>query len=74
MSNWEYCAVDVTTYISGSGGGPQELLSIRLPGNPRKDVTNSHGLIGLLNELGAKGWELVDVEAGTFYLKRPTKS
>jgi len=73
MSNWEYCAVDVTIYNSGSGGGPQELLSLRLPGTHRKDVTNAHGLIGLLNALGGEGWELVDVEAGTFYLKRPAK-
>ena len=73
MANWEYCAVEVTTYISGSGGGPQELLSLRLPGAHRKDVTNAYGAVGLLNELGAAGWELVDVERATFYLKRPAK-
>ena len=74
MPNWEYCAVEVTTYVSGSGGGPQELLSIRLPGAHRQDVTNAYGVIGLLNELGGKGWELVDAEAATFYLKRQTKT
>ena len=27
--------------------------------------------IGHLNELGARGWELVGIEDGVFYLKRP---
>ena len=73
MHNWEYCAVSVAIYNEGTGGGPQELLSIRLPGAHSKSVTNTYGLVGLLNQLGAQGWELVDVESGTFYLKRPKR-
>jgi hypothetical protein len=71
MQQWEYCAVSVAIYNSGSGGGPQELLSIRRPGAHPEAVANPFGLVGLLNHLGAEGWELVDVEAGIFYLKRP---
>ena len=71
MHKWEHCAVSVAIYNEGTGGGPQELLSIRLPGAHSKSVTNAYGLVGLLNQLGAQGWELVDVESGTFYLKRP---
>jgi hypothetical protein len=70
---WEYCAVSVTIYDEGSGGGPQELLQIRLPGAHQTSVSHPFGSIGLLNQLGADGWELVDVEAGNFYLKRPKR-
>ena len=70
MQRWEYCAVTVTLYRDGAGGPPRELLEIRLPGAHAASVTNPYGLVGLLNQLGAEGWELVDVEAGTFYLKR----
>ena len=73
MNKWEYCAVSVAIYNEGTGGGPQELLSIRLPGAHSKSVTNTYGLVGL-NQLGAQGWELVDVEGATFYLKRPKRT
>ena len=66
--------MSVTTYNQGTGGAPLELLSIRLPGAHRTNVTNPYGLVGLLNQLGTKGWQLVDVESGTFYLKRMKKS
>jgi hypothetical protein len=75
MPSWEYCAVRVAaTYDEGSGGGPIELLSIKLPSTKWTAKSNTYGLIGLLNELGTQGWELVDVEAQTFYLKRPATS
>lgn len=74
IKQWEYCAVDVTTYSAGTGGEPQELLHIRLPGAQRVSVSNAHGSVGLLNQLGSQGWELVDVESGTLYLKRQKKS
>ena len=74
MHRWEYCSVIVTIYIDGSGGGPQELLEIRMPGAHKTSATHSYGSIGLLNQLGSEGWELVDVEGGTFFLKRQTKS
>jgi hypothetical protein len=70
MHKWEYCAVDVTTYREGSGGPPREFLEIRLPGAHRASVTHAFGSVGLLNQLGSEGWELVDVESGAFYLKR----
>ena len=43
---------------------------MRMPGQPRKDVVNPLGVVGLLNELGHDGWELVDVEESVFFLKR----
>ena len=70
MSKWEYCAVYVALYRDGTGGGTRELLSVQVPGEPQKGVTNPLGVIGLLNELGADGWELVDVESSVWYLKR----
>ena len=74
MSTWEYCAVYlVATYMHGSGGEPQELLKVKYPGAPAVDASNAFGAVGLLNELGKVGWELVDVETGTFYLKRRVK-
>jgi len=70
MSKWEYCAVYVALYRDGTGGGTRELLSVQMPGEPQNGVTNPLGVIGLLNELGADGWELVDVENSVWYLKR----
>ena len=74
MNKWEYSVVSVAIYDEGSGGGPQELLSIRLPDAHSKSVTNKYGVVGLLNQLGAQGWELVDVESRRFYLKRPKQT
>ncbi len=74
MPRWEHCAVYVALYREGTGGGTRELLSVQLPGEQQKGVTNPLGLIGLLNQLGADRWELVDVEASVFYLKRPMQT
>jgi hypothetical protein len=74
MQTWEYAAVEVTIYNEGTGSGPRELLQIRLPGAHRTSVSHAYGTVGLLNQLGGEGWELVDVESGTFYLKRQKKS
>jgi hypothetical protein len=74
MHKWEYCAVDVTIYREGTGGPPQEFLEIRRPGAHRAGVTHAFGVVGLLNQLGSEGWELVDVESGVFYLKRRRES
>jgi len=74
VQKWAYCAVDVVTYDDGTGGGPLELLHIRLPGAHKASISNAYGSVGLLNQLGGEGWELVDVEGGTFYLKRQAKS
>jgi hypothetical protein len=73
-TKWEYCAVDVTTYNDGTGGPSLELLHIRRPGAHTVSVSNPYGSIGLLNQLGSEGWELAEVENGTFYLKRQKKS
>jgi hypothetical protein len=56
MSKWEHCAVYVALYRDGTGGGTRELLSVQMPGEPQKGVTNPLGVIGLLNELGSDGW------------------
>jgi len=73
MQRWEYCAVYVTLYASGSGGGVQELLEVKMPGHHRESVQDAFGSVGLLNRLGSDGWELVDVEGTAFFLKRPVK-
>lgn len=73
MQNWEYCRIDVTLYREGSGGGTRELLAITRPAEHPTSMTHPLGSMGLLNQLGAEGWELVDVEAGVLFLKRPTK-
>ncbi len=70
MQKWEYCAVHVAMYREGSGGPARELLEITLPGAHRASVSNTYGLIGLMNQLGSEDWELVDAESGTFYFKR----
>ncbi len=69
MPKWEYCVVSVEIYREGSGR-IHELLYITRPGKARASITNPLGALGLLNKLGGEGWELVDVEAGSFYLKR----
>lgn len=74
MSRWEHCAVYVALYREGTGGGTRELLSVQMPGEAQKSVTNPLGAIGVLNDLGSDGWELVDVEGSVFYLKRPKRS
>jgi hypothetical protein len=74
MSRWEHCAVYVALYRDGTGGGTRELLSVQMPGESQKAVTNALGVIGPLNDLGGEGWELVDVEASVLYLKRPKRS
>ena len=73
MQHWEYCVIDIAYYSEGTGGGRQELLYLTLPGQQRTSVTNVAGSIGLLNQLGSDGWELVDVEPGLMYLKRPVQ-
>jgi hypothetical protein len=72
VDNWEYCSVHTATYRDGTGI-TREVLTITLPGEHPAGAQNAYGLVGLLNHLGAEGWELVDVEASTFYLKRPLK-
>ena len=64
----------VILYNPVSGGGVQELLELQMPGHPRESVQNPFGSVGLLNQLGSEGWELVDVEGRTFLLKRPLKA
>ena len=73
MENWEYCTVHAATYRDGTGM-TRELLTITLPGAHPASAQNAYGLVGLLNQLGAEGWELFDVKANTFYLKRNVTS
>jgi hypothetical protein len=70
MPKWEHCVVHVIEYREGDGGPPSELLEVTLPGEARTGATHALGLIGLLNHLGDQGWELVDVESRTYFLKR----
>ena len=71
MPRYEYCKVKVSLYNEGSDSGPAtELLTLQLPGEQAASVTEPLGVTGLLNTLGADGWELVDVESGSFWLMR----
>jgi hypothetical protein len=72
MAHWEYCIVHVVLYRDGSepAGEPRELLSITRPGAQRAPASHPLGSIGLLNQLGAEGWELVQVASSGMYLKR----
>jgi hypothetical protein len=75
MQKWEYCLVQVTQYRDGNEPDNQirELLSVTMPGANRASASHPLGSMGLLNELGAQGWELIDVEPGGYYMKRKTK-
>ena len=76
MPHWEYCAVKVAAlYREGSdpAGTMRELLTVRMPGANEASASHPFGLVGLLNQLGAEGWELVDAENGTWWMKRPAK-
>ena len=70
MTRWEHCVVDVIEYREGDGSPPLELLEITLPGVPRAGTAHPLGVVGLLNDLGDQGWELVDVESRRYFLKR----
>jgi hypothetical protein len=71
MHRYEYCNVKVALYREGGDPGPaQELLTLQLPDVAPASVTAPFGVTGLLNKLGSEGWELVDVESGTYWLMR----
>jgi hypothetical protein len=70
MSSWEHCAAYVALYRDGGSNVTQELLAVQMPGEQRKEAIHPLGIMGLLNQLGEDGWELVDVEGQVFYLKR----
>lgn len=71
MQKFEYCNVKVTLFREGGDPGPaRELLTLHLPGAPPASVPLSVDLMGLLNQLGSEGWELVDFESGIYWLKR----
>jgi hypothetical protein len=73
MQKWEYCLVQVTQYREGSDPGHvRELLYVTMPGANKTSASHPLGSLGLLNQLGAEGWELVDVEPTGFYMKRKT--
>ena len=55
---------------SSSCSGATREPRYEAPGAHRASVTHAFGSVGLLNQLGSEGWELVDVESGAFYLKR----
>jgi hypothetical protein len=73
MQDWEYCRIEITLFREGTGGGTRELLAITRPGATPESITHPFGVMGLLNQLGGEGWELVDVAPSAMYLKRPKK-
>ncbi len=74
MPHWEYCLLQVIKYREGTDSTPRELYSVTRPNSQPTPIASSFGLAGVLNDLGAEGWRLVDVEAGTHYFERPKPS
>jgi len=70
MHKWEHCVVYTIEYRDGSGGPTRELYEVQLPGAARTSIASPLGAVGVLNQLGDDGWELVDVEADRYFLKR----
>lgn len=66
---WEYCNVRVTTLREGTGE-VTEHIEILLPGDKVETKTgHGHGVVTVLNELGADGWEVFEM-ASSIWLKR----
>lgn len=71
MDRWEYAVLRVTLFREGNSNAPaRELYALTLPGAEPASVTNTFGLPGVLNSLGAEGWELVEIENSAHYFKR----
>jgi hypothetical protein len=66
---WEYCNVRVITVREGSGEVTEQ-IEIVLPGGQVENKTeHGHGVVKVLNELGAHGWEVFEMGA-SIWLKR----
>src|SRR5688572_28428241 len=65
---WEYCHVRVVTHKDGSGEVTEQ-IEVVLPGD-RVEMKTGHGygVVAVLNELGADGWEVF--EMAPIWLKR----
>ena len=74
MRSWAYAIVRVTLFREGNSNAPaRELYSVSFPNQVPTAVDDAFGLPGVLNQLGSEGWELVDVESGAYYFKRPVE-
>ena len=69
---WEYCRVSVVTYRDGTGQVTEQIEISRFNNVEQRTEHGGHGLVTVLNELGAKGWEVFDVGASV-WLKRKGK-
>ena len=66
---WEYCRLTVETLREGSGE-VTENIKVVLPGSKvEKKTGHGTGVVDVLNELGAEGWEVFDMSGG-IWLKR----
>jgi hypothetical protein len=71
--HYEYASLHVVT-IRTLEGPPIDTLTLTRPGAEPAVVVNPLGHMGVLNQMGREGWELVDVQGETFYLMRKLKS
>jgi hypothetical protein len=70
MARWEYCKVIYTAVREGTGG-VDEMLAIHLPdGTARNERGTGNGMVTVLNELGADGWEVFNLTDRAAWLKR----
>ncbi len=66
---WEYCNVRVTTFREGTGDVTEQ-IEVILPGDKvEKKTGHGHGVVTVLNELGAEGWDVFEMGT-TIWLKR----
>lgn len=62
MQKFQYGSLKAETLRDASGEEVGEILYLTLPGTKAVLTTNPFGAVGLLNDLGAKGWEAVSDE------------
>ena len=59
---YQYGSLKAETLRDASGEEVGEILYLTMPGTKAVLTTNPFGAVGLLNDLGAKGWEAVSDE------------
>jgi hypothetical protein len=72
MTRWEYCKVTVVTHRSAANEVSEQIEIRRYHDVDTLTLHGGNGLVDVLNELGAKGWNVFDFSGGV-WLKRKVK-